>query len=88
MPKFNRKLIFPSFRKNIITKIDKKFYSDIMDSNKIETVTKSDPEFNFVKDESDVCKDKNGVLAFIQSKSDPELRFATKWTKISECEIS
>ena len=55
-----------------------------MDSNKIETVTKSDPEFNFVKDESDVCKDKYGVLAFIQSKSDPELRFATKWTKISE----
>jgi aspartyl-tRNA synthetase len=86
MPKFNRKLIFPSFRKNIITKIDKKFYSDIMDSNKIETVTKSDPEFNFVKDESDVCKDKYGVLPFIQSKGDPELRFATKWYKI--CELS
>jgi aspartyl-tRNA synthetase len=86
IPKFNRLNFIPLLRKNILTKIDKKFYSDIMEP-KQETVVKTEQEFNFVKDESDPCKDRYGVLPFIQSNSDPEKRYSVKWSKISELSV-
>jgi len=82
IPKFNRLNLFPLLKKNILTKIDKKFYSDIMEP-KQETVVKIEQEFTFVKDESDPCKDRYGMLPFIQSNSDPENRYSVVWSKIS-----
>lgn len=82
IPKFNRLNLFPLLKKNILTKIDKKFYSDIMEP-KLETVVKIEQEFTFVKDESDPCKDRYGMLPFIQSNSDPEKRYSVVWSKIS-----
>lgn len=82
IPKFNRLNLFPLLKKNILTKIDKKFYSDIMEP-KQETVVKIEQEFTFVKDESDPCKDRYGMLPFIQSNSDPEKRYSVVWSKIS-----
>ena len=89
IPKFNSNLIYPLYylglRKNILTKYDKKFYTDIMEPNVSKPkVEKIETEFNFVKDESDPLKDRYGVLPFIQSNGDPEHRFATKWSKVVE----
>ena len=50
---------------------------------KQETVVKIEQEFTFVKDESDPCKDRYGMLPFIQSNSDPEKRYSVVWSKIS-----
>jgi nondiscriminating aspartyl-tRNA synthetase len=87
LPKFNSLLIINQFKKNIYsTRFDKKYYSEIMEPQSVskEKVEKTETEINFVKDESDPLKDKYGILPFIQSKSDPEQRYATKWTKIEE----
>ncbi len=55
-------------------------------SNKI--AEKPEEQFHFVKDESDNLKDRYGVLPFIQSKTDPEKRYATTWTKIQELSLA
>ena len=43
-----------------------------------------EPTFSFVKDESDALKEKYGVLPFIQSKGDGEIRFKSNWNSIEE----
>ena len=48
----------------------------------------TEEKYTFTKDESDPLKDKYGVLPFIQSATDPEHRFQTKFTQISEINAS
>jgi len=68
------------------------FHLDMMknENEKISTeTTKKEqivPEVNFafVKDESDPLKDKYGVLPFIQSQVNPEIRFTNGWNKIED----
>ncbi|MFM7858446.1 MAG: hypothetical protein ACKO96_42630, partial [Flammeovirgaceae bacterium] len=43
--------------------------------------------FSFVKDESDPLKEKYGIIPFIQSKGDGEIRFQNKWNKIEELSV-
>ena len=50
--------------------------------------TTTEEKYTFTKDESDPLKDKYGVLPFIQSATDPEHRFQTKFTQISEINAS
>lgn len=47
-------------------------------------MVESQAKFSFVRDETDVHKDKYGVLPFINSSTDPELRYKTKWTGFKE----
>jgi nondiscriminating aspartyl-tRNA synthetase len=58
---------------NYIFYLNKK-YSDTMEP--------VNTKFSFVKDESDVLKDRYGVLPFIQSKSNPEERYHQKFFSI------
>ena len=50
--------------------------------------TTTEEKYTFTKDESDPLKEKYGVLPFIQSATDPEHRFQTKFTQISEINAS
>lgn len=43
-----------------------------------------DSKFTFTPDETDIHKDKYGVLPIINSSTDPEKRFQTKWTSFKE----
>ncbi len=43
-------------------------------------MVESNTKFSFVRDETDIHKDKYGVLSFINSSTNPELRYTTKWT--------
>jgi nondiscriminating aspartyl-tRNA synthetase len=64
---------------HILTKFNKKFYLDMVESEK---------KFSFVHDETDTLRDKYGVLPLNMSQSDPELRYTIKRTKISTLDKS
>ena len=87
----SRKLI--SNRKLYLIQIKNLFHLDMMknENEKISTTeaTKKEqisgePTFSFVKYESDSLKEKYGVLPFIQSQGDGEIRFKTNWNAIEE----
>jgi aspartyl-tRNA synthetase len=50
-------------------------------------VTSAEVTFSFVKDESDPLKDKYGVIPFIQSHGDGEIRFKNSWNKIEDLSV-
>jgi nondiscriminating aspartyl-tRNA synthetase len=59
---------------DILTKFNKKFYLDMVESEK---------KFSFVHDETDTLKDRYGVYPMNMSQSDPEERYKIVRTKIS-----
>lgn len=84
-----------SNRKLYLYQYKKLFHLDMMknenEKNLSETTNKEtisqDVTFSFVKDESDVLKDKYGVNPFIQSQGDGEIRFKSIWNKIDELSV-
>jgi aspartyl/asparaginyl-tRNA synthetase len=92
--KFNcRKLI--SNRKLYLFQKKNLIHLDMMknENEKILTETSkkeqisTEATFSFVKDESDPLKEKYGVIPFIQSHGDGEIRFKNKWNKIEEFSV-
>jgi nondiscriminating aspartyl-tRNA synthetase len=59
---------------HILSKFNKKFYLDMVESEK---------KFTFIHDETDTLKDRYGVYTLNMSQTDPETRYTTKRTKIS-----
>jgi nondiscriminating aspartyl-tRNA synthetase len=72
---FNIKI---NYNYNLLIKFNKKFYLNM------EATKKEEPKFNFVRDETDPCKDNYGVLPIIVSSTDPENRFKTQWSEIKD----
>lgn len=83
-PKFNREY-YLFYKKNY-------FHLDTMISElkgqNVKDNTFKETKFSFVKDETDTLKDRYGLLPFIQSKCNPNVRFEHKYINISDLTVS